>query len=271
MDITLWAYVSVLAVIFCWTTVRLRWLDLSGALAASALGVEVVFCAGLVWLVPLFFFFGSSTLIGKLLRRRQPISDTKQGKPRDAWQVLCNGLVYGLCAAFVPLGAEPIGHAGMLISMAVATADTWSSEIGTAVRGTTWDVLRGHRVPPGLSGGISLAGTLGGGLGAGCLVASMQIIGWIGHSSYILDAKEAFGVTLIGVLGMLMDSALGSGWQARYVGEDGQLSDSGQHLKAGHRWMTNDMVNLLSNAITTFLAVAFLNNAYCAYSFPFSA
>ena len=244
--------------VFSWVTVSKGWLALSGAIAASALGACVVICAGFFWLAPLFFFFGSSTLLGKLLQHKPTSrSDVKQGKPRDAMQVLCNGLVYGLCAALIPLGHEQAGYTGMLISMAVAISDTWSSEIGIAVKGSTWDILRFKRVAPGLSGGISWAGTLGGvagGIGLFSAVWSAQFIK--GHDT-ILEVGLTF-TTAVGVIGMLLDSVLGSAFQARYRTSEGSLADQGEELVRGWRWMTNDVVNLLSNAATTVAALGFL-------------
>ena len=138
----------------------------------------------------------------------------------------------------------------MIMSMAVATADTWSSEIGTAVRGRTWDVLRCIRVPSGLSGGVSLIGTIGGALGASLLFATSWIIlrvpaQWPGF------ATGMFSCTSIGTLGMLLDSVLGASWQGRYRAVDGTLADEGVEPVSGSRWMTNNLVNLVSNAVTT--------------------
>jgi uncharacterized membrane protein len=61
-----------------------------------------------------------------------------------------------------------------------------------------------------------------------------------------------------GMAGMLADSLLGGTLQARYRGAQGQLQDQatgdGKPAK-GLAWMTNDRVNLLSNALITGLAV----------------
>jgi len=88
-------------------------------------------------------------------------SDEKHGKGRDYVQVLCNGLPYAFLAAFaenLPLESLIL----MSVSIAIATSDTWSSEIGMYFRGTTIDILKLRKQPPGISGGISGVGTLGG-------------------------------------------------------------------------------------------------------------
>ena len=48
-------------------------------------------------------------------------------------------------------------------AIAAATADTWSTEIGTVLGGTPRHLITtGREVPPGTSGGVTIAGTLSG-------------------------------------------------------------------------------------------------------------
>jgi uncharacterized membrane protein len=120
---------------FTWLSVRRGWLTLGGAVSAALLGCAVVWAQGAQWIVPLLLFFASSTLIGKLTRNASS-SDAKHGRARDAEQVWSNGGVYLAAALLLPSGSA---HLGMVVSMAIATADTWASEIGMAARGRTFD------------------------------------------------------------------------------------------------------------------------------------
>lgn len=230
---------------FLYLTVRRGSLSVDGALATGLLAGVVVSTAGPAWLLPLFVFFLSSVLIGRLLPVADDAGDAKDRQPRDAVQVLCNGGVYGLVAL---LGGDPVL---LLVTMAVATADTWGSEIGKYIRQPTYDILRGRRVPAGLSGGVSAAGTLG--AGAGAVLAA-------GCGPFLLDAyplTTALAVSSFGFAGMLLDSVLGAALQARYRGADGRPTDRarpGSPLIGGYRWMTNDLVNVVSIAATTALA-----------------
>ena len=169
------------AIPFVYWTYRRRSLTLVGALTAGILGVICGSFAGKLGLIPLVFFFVSSTLIGKIFPHHSSAGDAKQGKARDAFQVLANGGPFGLlafaygmmlsCADFfwTYAGAEVSISTAMLVGMATATADTWSSEFGQYTAGKTFDLLRLKTVAPGLSGGISFVGSLAGLFGAGCM------------------------------------------------------------------------------------------------------
>jgi uncharacterized protein (TIGR00297 family) len=233
------------AALFVLITVRKGWLTLGGAVAASLLGVWVIYFQGPVWLVPLAVFFSSSTLLGKILQSRSSTSDAKQGKPRDATQVFANGGIYGLAAALLP---TPEAHLIMALSMTVATADTWASEIGIALKGRTYDILGFKRVPVGLSGGISAGGTLGA-VGGALLLGLVCALLLQGPTSLFIMAGILAG---LGLAGMFIDSILGSLLQARYQGPNGTLQDrstQGALLVSGAAWMSNDAVNLTSNVL----------------------
>ena len=233
---------TVLGVGFAVYTIRRRSLSAGGALAAMLLGGAVLYTRGGWWLLPLFVFFLSSTLIGKLLPVSSVNSDAKDKQPRDAVQVLCNGVIYGVVA--VAGGPPPL----LLTALAVATSDSWASEIGRYFRNPTFDIVGYKPLPPGVSGGISAAGTIGGIAGA----AVIAVLGFLLVRDYVFD--DYLLVTTFGTVGMLLDSVLGSVGQARYRSADGQLRDTpdaASQLISGYAWMTNDLVNFLSIALTT--------------------
>ena len=235
-----------LAVAFVYLSVTRKRLTTPAALTAVSLGAIVIATYGTLWLLPLFTFFFSSALISSLLPVGTDAGDSKDKQARDVIQVLCNGGVYGLVAL---LGLPPTL---LLVSMAVATSDTWASEIGKYFRQPTYDILRWRRVPPGLSGGISWIGTGGGAAGA-ALIATLGVLLLPSFS-----AIDCITVTSFGFLGMLVDSVLGAALQARYDnGPAAGLSDTPLphgHLAHGLPWMTNDLVNLLSITLVTLLA-----------------
>ncbi|MCY7327051.1 MAG: DUF92 domain-containing protein [Saprospiraceae bacterium] len=243
MDIAeLWIGVGV-ALVFVWFTVRRKALSWDGAIAAAVMGLWVLFFAGKYLLLPLIFFFVSSTLIGKLTKRQAIVSDTKHGKARDYRQVLCNGGIYAVLSTFVSMPSEM----AMIVSLAVSTADTWASEIGIYFRGRTYDIWRWRPTPVGLSGGISWAGTLGGLAGA----AATTIVSFASFG-FEMTIVAVLAFTAVGFLGMLLDSVLGATLQARYRNEEtGAFTDIPTNiLHSGYPWMSNDAVNLLSNILT---------------------
>ncbi|MCA0383497.1 MAG: DUF92 domain-containing protein [Bacteroidetes bacterium] len=234
-----------------WLAYSKGWLNLSGAAAAAMLG-WVFWWQGGLWLsVGLLFFFISGTALGKLPRSSH--SDAKMGKPRDWVQVIANG---GIAAILLLLHATT-GQEVLLwaawISLAMSNADTWSSEIGQWAGGRVVDIVRWQQLTAGVSGGVSWQGTVGGALGA----AAIASLAWIGTDS---SFSQIILVAGVGFAGMLLDSVLGSLWQAKYIMPNGSWSDQPLFAKAqspqrGWILMTNDAVNWFSNLllVTVFL------------------
>ncbi|NJC26713.1 DUF92 domain-containing protein [Neolewinella antarctica] len=241
-----------------WTVGR-RSLTPRAALTAIGMAVIICFLLSPFYLLPLLLFFGSSVLIGKLLPSQNQAADQKQGKARDAVQVLANGGLYTLVAIVAWYSREYL-NSDVLICFppwmpddeylyslyalaAIATADTWSSEIGQYFNQPTFDVVRWRRVPPGLSGGVSVAGTLAGAAGAGLISLIVLIDPFVFNKNWLI-------VVVIGFVGMLIDSLLGSLLQVTYRNpEDGTVLDShvpGSHQHGGFAWVNNDVVNALS-------------------------
>lgn len=236
--------VGLCCVVFIWLSLKWHILNLRGAIAASLLGLSTYLISGFYWLLPLVLFLVSSSMIGKFLPP-QVKSDEKAGKARDEWQVWSNGgvwLITLILAAWTHM-ADDKRNMLLLMLMAAATADTWSSQIGTWHQGRTWDILRFRSCPPGLSGGMSAMGSFGGLLGSACVAA-------LGFFLFPHFSLEAFFLCFIaGMLGMFTDSLLGSALQRKYRGLNGELSDTGVELMAGLTWINNDVVNFLSQFI----------------------
>jgi uncharacterized protein (TIGR00297 family) len=132
-------------------------------------------------------------------------------------------------------------------------ADTWSSEIGQWAGGKVVNIIGFKPMQPGLSGGVSWQGTLGG-------LAGAMVIGALGYTVAGFDWPATSIVTFAGFAGMLADSLLGSVCQASYARADGLLTENrDEAIEAkpvkGWGWMTNDWVNLLSNVIICLLAL----------------
>ncbi len=239
------------AAAFSAAALALRFLDLSGALAAAGLAFSVV-ALGPAWAVPGATFFVLSSLLSKLGRRRKAESEAvaEKGSRRDAGQVYANGgVAWMLLVAyvFVPADALYWGYAG---AFAAAAADTWGTEIGTLVKGPTRLIWSGRRVPPGTSGGVSVAGTLG--ALAGATAVFLSLLPFVGAQVEALGVVAAAGLVIGGgMAAALVDSLLGATAQALYRDtQSGRLTErsrSGEHAHAlvrGWRWITNDRVNL---------------------------
>ncbi len=252
--------------VFSVIMVNRRSLTAGGAITATFLGIIVVLgTKSFWWLLPLFLFLLSSSLIGRLFPSTTAAGDGKHKQARDATQVLANGAVYGLLGARFIQSCDtclydyhyPWEHL-LLVAAAVATADTWSSEIGQYFRWPTFDLVTWKKVPAGLSGGVSLPGTVAGLAGAVFIAGACW---WL--LPYHLPGSFTI-VVLAGFFGMLLDSALGALLQAKFQDpETGAFADTpGQQgiLASGYRWMTNDLVNFLAIFIVVWFAEFFLSS-----------
>jgi uncharacterized protein (TIGR00297 family) len=224
-----------------------RWLTSGGSNAAVWMGLLLSAQLGLQPLLLPIFFLVSGSLCSKL----NPHEKEKQG--RNALQVFANGGLAMLLALLNPvLPAEWVYYCFTLI-FAVANADTMSSEIGKYYRGQTYDILQWHKITPGLSGGVSIQGTLAGLLGSAIMVLLAGLIfpfSWFEQTVLLLGG---FG-------GMLLDSILGSVLQAKYQ-VAGQIAESGTkaQLVRGLHWCNNDWVNLLSILLMILLGLSIMS------------
>jgi uncharacterized protein (TIGR00297 family) len=225
-----------------------QWLSGGGAMAATCMGTFVWVAGGWQVALPLLLFFISSSILSLALRSSIAGTDKKDRQPRDAMQVICNGGVAMICLLLFFLLQKQVWYWAYWASIAVSTADTWSSTIGNRYAKKVIDVMNGKTLAKGLSGGISIVGTLGGLAGGGLIAITGLLVngaefGWI-------------SVLLTGFAGMILDSILGSLFQARYRLSDGRQvefepSVGIASLEKGWSWLTNDWVNLLSNLLVT--------------------
>lgn len=188
-----------------------------------------------------FAFFIPAVLLSRHGRaRKRELVDIGKHGARDAWQVLANGGVATLCIALWPHGdAFACAFAG---AYAAASGDTWGTEIGTLARGRPRSILTFRPLPTGLSGGVTLAGTLAE-IGGACVVAL---------AAAMVDIGSFLPIALGGVAGALIDSLLGASAQSlRWCPTCERACETNPHVcgtpttqRRGLRWMNNDAVNL---------------------------
>ena len=217
----------------------------SGALTAAILGATTLATGGWPAGVVLMAFFLPSSAISRLWPG--PISPLDpKGDRRDAWQVLANG--------GAPVLALTIGGPGAALAFAAglsaAAADTWGTAVGAHSPARPWHILTGRVVPPGTSGGVTVLGTAGAGIGAALVgVSAVPTLGWMG----------VLTVVAIGMGGMALDAALGAGVQGRFRCEQCQQDSERKVHRCGHptrflggwAWMSNDWVNALATIAAT--------------------
>jgi uncharacterized protein (TIGR00297 family) len=239
-----WAGVTVLFLIFlAWLVIHKNWLDHTGWWAAVWVAAILWMSGGWKALSAPVFLLVLGSVAGRLFRANH------SSEKRTAQQVFSNGwigvvlyMMYGLTDQF---------HWQVLAwsSFAISICDTISSEVGTAIGGKTYNILNFLKIQPGMSGGISVAGTSAG------FVALLLLAGCL---YFILPVSpiELIWVIATGMMGMLVDSCMGSRWQALWKQGDNWIEVSAVQpdalLVKGLPWIDNHWVNFLSNAITMF-------------------
>lgn len=192
---------------------RLRALTGPGALAAQAVGSATI-AAGTAWAVLLLFFFVTSSMLSRAPRPGTSAADVARISgatgPRDAIQVMANGAIFAAAALGSLCAGGPTGTAVWSAigagAIATATADTWSTEVGTRWGGTPRHILRGTPVLSGTSGGITVLGSV-------AAIAGALLTSTVAHG-------VQFGVPFAamvtgGLAGALADSILGATVQER--------------------------------------------------------
>ena len=236
-----------------------RALSPDGAVLAVLVGTVVVVAGGWWWGLLLIAFFASSSVLSQIGggRERPGQSITRRGSRRDAVQVAANGGVAALLALLGGFSTAPALFFAYAGAVAAVTADTWATELGTRSRTPPRLIVSGRTVPPGTSGAISLAGTLGAGAGA-LLIAGLAAVGaglgWVGAGLSAVDVVIV--ITLAGIAGSLVDSLLGATLQAAYrcpvceVMTEQLLHHCGTPtlLVQGRPAIDNDVVNALASA-----------------------
>ena len=224
-----------------------RLVTTGGAVAAAFVGTAALL-AGSEWVVLLLFFFITSNALSRWRsREREQLvgSLLEKGGRRDAWQVIANGGVFAVAAILATQADEFTWQAVGIGAIAAATADTWSTEIGTVLGGTPIDIMTGHQVAPGTSGGITIAGSL-------TAVVAPILAAMV--ASTVHWSTPGWAIIGGGYFGSLADSVLGSKVQERrWCPVCEAMTERRTHScgtttvhRGGIRGCDNDIVNLLS-------------------------
>lgn len=235
------------------TAWRLRALTARGALAAWVVGACVFGAGGPAYAAVLFAFFVPSTLLsGAGRRRKRALLDVGKHGARDASQVVANGGLAALCAVLAAAThAQPVA-AAFAGAFAAASADTWGTELGTLAKMRPRSILTGKPVATGLSGGVTLAGSLAELAGAG----AVALVAWA------LGIAVWWPIAVGGFAGATADSILGASLQElRYCPQCKRECETDPHacgsrtlLRRGTTWMSNDAVNACATAIGAVVA-----------------
>ena len=230
-----------------------------GLLFAIILDIVISLTLGNSGFVLLLLFLFGSVIIDKIkVRRSEADTIAKKGDCRDHIQVIANGLVPMVMALMFSITMQRAFLLGYVASLAEAFGDTAASGIGSFSK-NTFDIARLKRCDKGISGGISLIGTLAGVLG-------VMALSFVAYFFGIVDPFLLLIVSVSAFLGVLFDSILGSLLQVKYkCTVCGKITEREEHcekrtkIHRGYPFFDNDVVNLLSGAFSAVLAVLLFN------------
>lgn len=234
MDLYLFAVPSITVLAFL--ALKRGYLTLRGAVSAAVVGSAVA-VAHLGLFLLLTFFFVTSSVFTKLRAEWKRERGLKDVSGRSLRQVVGVGTPIAAFALLYVLSGDPRFLGAAAVAVAVATADTWASELGVAYGGAPRYILAPwRRVEPGVSGGVTAMGTAASVAGASAVAVLSHLLG-VGGPILI--------IVVLGYLGELFDSVLGAAVQVKYVcgGRIAELPAPGCRKRG---FLSNEAVNLVS-------------------------
>lgn len=274
----------------------------SGLIAAFFLGITVWLLTSWTWFLILLIFFVVTAQFThyKYKIKRQHGAAQEKGGARDWSHVLANGglplsivligvlaiLLFGHMDAYgrIEVGFGPLIIPASLViaivfvaflgAVATATADTLATEIGL-LNPLPPRLITDPRkvVPPGTSGGVSVAGELATVLGTlliGGIAAILAAPFWINFlgTSLMPELAGVAPVTYVlvamvgGIVGCTVDSVLGATIQGhwtcnvcgKHTEKKAHCGENATYLR-GNRFLDNHMVNIVSCLMGAFVAI----------------
>jgi len=191
---------------------RFKVVNASGALAGCAIGLAVYLGGQWATLIPLLAFVGIGSLATKWNLEKKMIRGLAQAEKgqRSAINALANGGVAALLGLLAwALGADAASLLSIMItaSLASATSDTLSSEMGNVYGTRYYHILTFQPGTRGRDGVISPEGTRYGILGSVLIAVLFGLLSGFGW--------PVLWIALAGLLGNLSDSVLGATLQRR--------------------------------------------------------
>ncbi len=228
-----------------------------GIIAAIIVDIIISISLGNFGFVILFSFFTLGLITDKIKKqhKNKGRKTKKFGKsnPRDHRQVLANSLAAAVCSLLFLLTSNRVFVVSFVAAFAEALADTTASGIGS-LSDKAYDPFRMRPCRAGLSGGMSLIGTMSSIVGA-------VVISLIAYAFGMLSIIESVIVILTGFLGGIFDSLLGSLVQVKYrCTVCDEITEKNMHCNAptikhsGIRFVDNNFVNFMSTVFASVLA-----------------
>lgn len=166
---------------------------------------------------------------------------------RDIYQVLAVGLLPCLCAVLYYFTELPLFIIMYVSLICENLADSMASEIGVLSKSKPYDICRFKPIDAGLSGGVSLLGSI-------ASIIGVLIISFIYIWTPLYVVNSLIVVIITAIIGVVIDSILGSLIQRKnkcikcgtITEKDFHCEEETLHYR-GLKWVNNSLVNLFSN------------------------
>ncbi|MBQ9980507.1 MAG: DUF92 domain-containing protein [Oscillospiraceae bacterium] len=229
-----------------------RALTRSGLITAGVFALIITFTAGVRGFLILAATFVFTLIAGKIksgLREKREGQVVAKSGPRDHMQMICNILVGVIMLILYEITGRFAFCCAYGCAMAASLADSLASEIGVLSNKTPVDICTGKKITTGLSGGVTALGMGASALGAAIIALIFVLFGG-GFRCFVI-------ITVMGFLGALLDSILGSALQGKYRCAVCSIeTEKKEHcgrptvLTRGVARVNNDTVNFINNAFS---------------------
>lgn len=251
----------ILAALLAFITLKKNAFTPAAAISACVILIVAGICGSYAAIVGVLAAYGIVFAVDLALgaRTEKITSDInrKSGR-RDIVQVMANSLAAVTALVIGRIFSSPVGVVVYYSALTECLADSLASDVGVLSKKDPIDICRMKRIKRGLSGGVSLLGTASALLGC----VAMTLISFI---FWGFELRYFIAVLVIPMIGILIDSILGSLVQARYqCTECGKFTEKRVHCGSATRhcgglaFINNDAVNIISNFLSAALAAAFL-------------
>lgn len=231
-----------------------------GIVAAVIMDLVVSLALGNFGFTILISFFIGSIAVDKIKKRAKNPGRNDieaKGDKRDVIQVIANGFIPSVCAfCFVMSHGNTVFALAFVASLAEAFSDTAASGMG-ALSKRSYDVFKLKRCEKGMSGGMSVIGTLSALFGS-VLISLIALM----FQSKVFGVKFFVIALICAFIGSVFDSFLGSVFQVKYrCVSCSKLTEKPVHCGqraekySGVSFMDNDFVNFFSGLFTASLAL----------------
>lgn len=261
MDIIAVSASVLLAALVAFITIKKKAFTVPAALSACVMLIVAAVCSGwsgiVIVLAAYFTIFAVDMVVGDRSEKVTGSVNQRTGA-RGIVQVIANALAATIAAVMSAILKKPELMMVYAAALTECLADSLASDVGVLSKKDPVDICRMKRIKRGLSGGVSLLGTLS--ALAGCVWMFLISLIFFG-----LSVKLAVAVILIPMIGIAIDSVLGSLVQAKYeCTVCGKSTEKTVHCgqKTNHvgglKLINNDAVNIISNFLTAILAAVYV-------------